>query len=267
MNYYLIANIGSYIQKVPTVINYPYHLVLAQVIGDSLKNFRVTAELCRNKQVILDNGAYEGFIPDWNNYVHMTNALCPWCVVLPDIVRGNAEESRELAFNIEAGIKCNSKLMYVPQGRNREEVLREFQWVFQNLNPDVYILGVGTASFFWGKGEEHRQSMLQEIFALKNSKLFKYHMLGARKTNILPYTYQPNVIGIDTFKPCRWAMDRREMPNDLMLFSFAMEKYPDIDKVRWNQSTPSAVNDIILNKNITAFCYAYGIHSEEDSDE
>jgi len=258
MNYYLIANIGSYIHKVSTVVNYPRHLLLMQVVGYDCWAFNAALALCESREVILDNGAYEGFVPDWNEYANTSNILKPWCTVLPDIVRGDAVESRDLAFSVSSLLNPEQQCMYVPQGRNKTEVLHEFQWAFANLNPELFILGLGTASFYWGTGERDRIMMLQEVLSYKGAKRFRYHMLGARQFEIASYENYPNVIGIDTFKPCRWALAGKELPSGLLNYRAALEEKPGIDRVACSQQTATAVNAITLARNIKTFCEVYG---------
>lgn len=83
--------------------------------------------------VILDNGAYEQYSPNWLHYVKIANEMRPQVLTLPDIV-GNAIATREATIRFLKDyvpmLKYSPQLMYVIQSENDNLLywVNAYQW-------------------------------------------------------------------------------------------------------------------------------------------
>lgn len=244
MNFYLITNIGTFMGE-ERIRQLPYHLVLAQVLETDSTYYGCVLKVCREREVILDNGAYEGIVFSPDKYLEMALDLKPWCVVLPDLVGEDAKLTRKLSIDFSLKLPEDQQVMYVPQGRTPEEVLDEYDWAVEHMNPDLTILGIGKSYLLWGEGEDARSEMLDEIAMTEPACDSRYHILGARwvPTKTFAETYIP-VIGIDTMKPCACAL--------------AGIVYPDEPTEKISHLSPEVASWELLCMNTAAFCTAYG---------
>jgi len=192
-------------------------------------------------KVILDNGAYEGALCDSDAYLSLIACLHPWCIVLPDLINTPPKISRVASLDFMArlkSIKFKGRMMYVPQGRTKEEVLGEFRWAIDSGVKWVY--GLGKCYLHWGPDEEAREEFLKDVLAISRAKECEFHILGARQTPTRVFSERGCVIGIDTLKPVRKAYTRMGY------------------KGRLNHATAESISDAYIGEEVLNFIRAYG---------
>lgn len=254
LKFYLISNWGTLNRKKYTQ-EYPRHLWLAQVLlrYPERVTFAKTLMIDNELEVILDNGAYEGVIIHPDKYLELAIALNPWCVVLPDLVNVDYKKSRERCMSFYHRLTDENgfmgRVMYVPQGQSKAQVLEDFSWAIQYLPPERFTIGLGKCYQFWGKDENARIEMFRNICARSPSQQkfinTKFHMLGARKIPTEYFAQQINIIGIDSLKPIRCA-------NAAIL-------YPKTPTIPFDHDAQMPIADVDVRRNVRAFCQAYGI--------
>ena len=262
MEYYLITNAGTLLHN-EYAQAYPSHLVLAQMLLDnSLFAAKISAMIEGGTKVILDNGAHEGVVVQLNTYGRLAKNLKPWCVVLPDVVGMPAKKNRDRCLTFAERLLNSSEfagsdvqLMYAVQGTTAAESLDAYDWAADNLDPDRYIIGIGQSYLLWlqdmpdVKGHEQARTIeVTDIMMNENAGKFWYHVLGARWESTAAYSKYPNIIGIDTIKPCHCALNHTVYPH----------KPPNTDPAY--KSTKVATSDL-LHINIMYFCQEYGASS------
>lgn len=251
MQYYLISTNRMLVES-NFVRRWPTHLVLAQFLYDDTETREAVHDLIRiqQAQVILDNGAYEGAFCNPFLYLHLALHLKPWCVVLPDAVNVPNCTSRAVSLDFYEQLVTRGyegKVMYVPQGTSKEEVLEEFKWVLEYvtnagfLHEDKWVIGLGKCYLHWGDDEEARTRFLQDVSKLPYFKMQKFHMLGARKVPTKAFTAFNNVIGIDTIKPARQVYEAITGPG------------------RMDHRTIAHLPDELVEASVANFCDAYGL--------
>lgn len=206
MHYYLITTPRMLCEST-FVKNWKTHLILAPFLYDNEEACAsIKAMIDEGAQVILDNGAYEGFTCPPDKYLDLVKKLNPWCVVLPDSVGTSRLVSRDLGLEflmLLQKINFENRIMYVPQGLSKEEVLEEFAWSLV-YNPN-WIHGLGKCYLHWGTKEKDRVQFLKDVAAEPLFHRSEFHMLGARQIPTKEFAAYSNVIGIDTFKPMKRA--------------------------------------------------------------
>ena len=246
MKFYMIANPGTLL-KCDYAQRYPKHLVLAHEIYRRAAYAAAVRRLCIEKEVILDNGAYEGIVISPEVYGEMAENLQPWCTVLPDLIGQPSIESRKRSMEFAESHGGLKRLMYVPQGRCPEEVLDEYDWAIENLDSGRFIIGFGKAYELWGNGETARIRMVSEVFLHEKAKTFSYHILGARwkGTHVFTSHWGEYIIGIDSSKPCFCALHR--------------SIYPMHINVESAEHSPRCADTDLLVKSVKNICAEYGI--------
>ena len=250
MKYYLITNWGT-LKETLVAHRYKYHLWLAHILiqYEERLEFAVHLKERCNLQVILDNGAYEGCLLETERYLEVCRKLKPWCIVAPDLVGEDAAKSLALSrtfYDRVIAEKIAEKVMIVPQGRTRKEVVETFNLLARQDLPDNIILGIGKCYELWGKDELARTNMFDEIRQGSGFENQKYHILGAHGWK--PTTYYSkfsNVIGIDSVKPCRCAQ--------------GVTLYPTPPTLIMTHETLVPADSVRLKNNIKAFCREYNI--------
>ena len=247
MKLYAITNPGT-LQQVPYARDFPRHLVLAQVLDrqPSLCNL-VSQLLTEGKEVILDNGAYEGVRFPVQQYVALATALRPSTVVLPDRIGEPSEVTRKLSLETGQDLRrkgFHGKFMYVPQGRTCEEVLDAFDEAMENWCSTKVIIGFGKCYTLWGSGEAAREALVNEVFLNERSKDWKFHLLGARWNPTSAFAEDKRIIGIDTMKLVRCAAEGIV--------------YPQKAAGRISHGSGHPVDETLLRDNVLSFCNEYG---------
>ncbi len=252
--FYLIANIGT-LQSSPYAQAYKKHLVLAHLVPQHPLYRRIILNMInRGHDVILDNGAYESSIVTNTVLEEIIIDLEPPCVVLPDLVDQNAWDSFNASITFYRHFQdtypelwARTRWMLVPQGTSKDNVIDVYRGILSN--PTLYqgiTLGVGLAYKMWnGSDDEHgRKQMWDEINALPGAQDAEFHILGAR-WNPTRYYSCPNVVGLDTMKPCRCALNNYT--------------YPVRKDVKATHDSPQEADDSLLEVNVKIFCHCYGL--------
>lgn len=263
INYYMIVNTGTLIQS-QVCQRYPYHMVLAQqYIAD--ETYRATLakmqelDTCR---IILDNGAHEGIDIDLDVYEAVIMELEPDCVVLPDLVSRPGSQSYDLSMAFAEWMwkhQGGTRLMFVAQGENKEDVLYQYHRAHRYLDPKDFMIGLGQAYLHWVKDpwtnqhEAARQAMILDMIrygGLDLMQAHQYHILGGRWS---PAHYgrigsMINISGLDSVKPCTCAYAGTSYP-----------VYPyNKGKIDLCDSTYAVSNDL-LTLNIDRLTTSYGM--------
>lgn len=252
MYYYLIANVGT-ILKSPVARTYPRHLVLAPAILSNPVYRSILNTMSKSGiKFILDNGAAEAVDIGLNVYLQIVEDLNPWCVILPDLLNRPRLQSRAKSLDFLAMLKAakyTGHVMYVPQGSNQDEILDEYDWAATDgLALYHWRLGMGRSFLHWGTQEVHRIQMFQEVHQNAAARNASFHILGATTHPTIYYSEQPNVIGIDSSKPCNCALSRLT--------------YPCCPPRGMRDTLRKCAPEQLLVTNIQSFCYKYGAKCE-----
>lgn len=256
-NYHLIVNVQTLAQS-PVARAYPNMLCLSQLYEASpVYRHVLKQKVARGDRIILDNGAHEGFDVDIDSYIDVVRDLKPTVVVLTDLVGRPGKISRDRSMLLAdkiCGIAAlkGTQFMFTPQGLDIEDVLGEYHWAIDNLDPEHFVIGLGQGYLCWAEkeGDENREAtrrpMVESVMSIRGSELHRFHVLGARwSADDSNYDQYENIIGIDTIKPCTCA-------------SYGLT-YPSRPPVRsMDRLNGPAVDDVLLSANITAFCREYG---------
>lgn len=257
-----------------TLIGNPYaamvgnQLVLAQhyIYNHRYQQAILNIKHWNGTRFILDNGAHENERVDNDDYLQVVLRLNPWAFVLPDIVLGSAVESRILGFEfltkvreVWAGVDEEAMFFYAPQGRTPEETLQEYQWAIETLNPRRYIVCFGQSYLAWLEDasekdvELRREQLFTEVMEIKGSENFMYHILGGRWKPTAMYGNHPRVVGLDSIKPCRCALEDKVYPAKAQCFTYILS------------DERTAVDT--LAHNIAEFCNLYALELPDDHDK
>ncbi len=254
LNFHLITNIGSLLHS-KFVQDYPNTLCLAQYYIDVGYAAALRRKVAKGHRVILDNGAHEGIDFPLKEYKEIVMDLKPKVVVLTDLVGRHYEDSRESSLKFVTMLNLDelpdTQFMYVPQGKNKEEVLLDYRWALLNLDPKRFIIGFGQGYLQWAKNETEvnfeatRQPMINAVMQMPLAEDHEFHVLGARWSgDNTDYGWFPQIRGIDTIKPatCTWfdktypfRPSQRSMPRESLM----------------------ALDEHNLCRNINAFCKEY----------
>lgn len=254
MNYFLITNVAT-LENLKWAQRYRYHLVLAQVLVQHPKYFDILCEMARDGQhrIILDNGAHEGVICTLSEYLKVCEKLRPWCVVLPDLIKESAIESRSRSLTFLDWwwrTQPSQTIMYVPQGRCQREIVDEYLWAtehFRNQIPgeDVLIgLGDGYKVCYQYPGENPevvKTRLLQAMLDETACNELPFHVLGGRTIPTKFYSTIERVTGIDSVDPCQQALELCGS------FDFTVKEVPQ---------------ESALKVAIAQFCQGYGIWND-----
>lgn len=237
LDYVMIANIGT-LQRSHLAHAYTRHLMLAQFAAPSCPYHQCYSDLIREfvrmgHHVILDNGAFEGqLVPD-EQYLNIIKLTKPTAVVLPDIVGASNIDSRKrsLLFALRllsTDLNNNMQLMYIPQGLDEAQIMSEYQWALAYFDPARYIIGFGLSYRRFARSEQDRlwnenarENLVLRVSGLPGFSQFRFHIFGARWEPTRTYAAMPEIIGIDSIKPCtcayhhRWPLDLHERPEDI----------------------------------------------------
>lgn len=252
MKFYIIGT-NAELRYSPFVRDFPTHLVLATPLQKDPETAEQVARLIQQgRQVILDNGAYEGELCPDIFYAKLAQQLQPWCVVLPDLVGADNIKSRETSiksfYELQEKVP-KARFMYVPQGKNKNQILEEFQYANENLSEN-FIIGIGKCYLYWGEDNIHRVQMIEDIRQnLGESINHEWHVLGARKTPTKAFAQYSNIIGIDTFKPVRYAR----------------AEYFNISPKEILHTHVGVISDKIIERKVNSFIDAYGLEDSSDA--
>jgi len=292
-SFHIITNVGMLL-KSELVRGFARTLCLAQLYKEPGYAEALKEKIANGDRVILDNGAHEGIDYPIAEYLAIALDLQPTVVVLTDLVGRTSEQSRANSFRLlwaltgQNETECpepdwavvrdafpKTKFMYVPQGANKQQVMDDYRWAINNLDPDLFIIGFGQGYLCWASNEwevnqeatrlpmvmaaldEHAKWLqkqaddnaqaLLEGKPQKEIKTFEFHVLGARwSADSIHYGHiSPYISGIDTIKPTTCAFTNRVFPNR-----------PDIRSIVRESS--DVVSEALLIQNINAFCVEYG---------
>lgn len=260
--YYFIGTVGAMTHS-RLARSYPYQLILAQMWLGSVDYQRAVIsmkwELDRNQSynIILDNGAHEGINISLEDYFTVVLQASPSCVVLPDLIGKSHIDSRIRSMLFaEQVLKLYpaTKLMYVPQGRNRDEIVEEFEWAQNELDPNTYTIGFGQSYLTWETDEEKdevaRLRLVGTIMSHSNAYRARYHILGARwhPKSFANHFDKFHFVGLDTIKPCHCCLEGRMYPSK-----------PPRKIDRMDKACPS---DALLSANIQKLCDHYELSKD-----
>lgn len=219
----MIVNAGT-MMKSTFARAYPRHLILHDVYQKSA-DYRASIHDMRVRcktRIILDNGAHEGIYPPLNEYLATAVELQPDVVVLTDIVGVKSNESQHRAMEFAGMIEKRfpkMQMMYAPQGETQDQILADYEWSINTLDPDRYIIGFGQSYLKWEDrqrgiiDEIARLEMVQSVMSLPNAARMTYHILGARWRPTGAFNVWSDVIvGLDTIKPCTCALEKVMYP-------------------------------------------------------
>lgn len=256
----LITNVGTLLHS-QFARKYPQMLCLSQIYEKSVDYRNALRDKMRQgHRIILDNGAHEGFDVDLNDYAIVAKDLEPSVIVLTDLVGRSSKDSRDRSLQFvtlmegPGGLPSKTEYMYTPQGRCRSEVLDEYAWAIENLDPKRFIIGLGQGYLQWchGPGDENseitRLPMVQSVMALPGAAACRFHLLGARweATPMVGSVYAsyPNLIGVDTIKPVTCAEAGLRYPN--------RPSNRSIERM-----SMTVVDEELLRENVVRFCHQY----------
>ncbi len=253
-NFHLITNVGALLHN-PYVREYPNTLCLAQLFANPQYAIALREKVEKGHRVILDNGAHEGIDIDLDFYKKCALAIQPTVVVLTDLVGRDCVDSRENSLRfvnmLEDHELPNTKFMYAAQGLNKAQVLEDYAWALENLDPSKFIIGFGQGYLQWAANEIEvnfegtRHPMVAAVMQMPHAKKFEYHVLGARwAADKVDYSWWPEITGIDTIKPTTCTWYGMTYPNRPAQRSIVRESENDI------KTAP-------LKANIKAFCKEY----------
>jgi len=258
MNYYLITNVAT-LKACTWAQNYPYHMVLAQVLYRDAEYRRLVKRMIeKGAQVILDNGAHEAVVCSMSEYFQLAQNLKPWCVVLPDLIGTTAVESRTRSLVFYRWLKRYGAtlptMMYVPQGRCQREIVDDYLHMvefFDDKDTEI-LIGMGDAykSCYLTQHQEEDpegvkirlyQAMVSEV---ESSGEYKFHILGGRPIPNKFWSLQPRIVGLDSVDPCRCAIGQLTYPQQTEFYLSLTD-----DRV---------AEENLLRANVKSFCEAYG---------
>jgi hypothetical protein len=262
MKYYLIPSVGAL--TLEEVQRYPHQLALAPVLlkhPETMEILRVARKRWI-QDLILDNGAYEQELVSDTTLIEVAYNLRPDIVVLPDLPENPREVSRNrgLAFaqrlvdwwqpycTMEAPYP--PKFMYVPQGIDAPDVLDDYDWALNNLDPDQFVIGMGISYRHWGTDEEARYEQFQEVAMHSRFKAYRFHILGARWGGLRHFGAFDNVTGIDSRKP--------------MSCAYTTTPYPVKPQYRAAHTSARIPDVSTLASNIRSFCHEYNCEEPTD---
>ncbi len=262
--FHLITNVGTLI-KSPLAIDYPSTLALAHIYAKHPAYANTLKMKIRvGHRVILDNGAHEGIDIDLAEYAKVITDLAPSVVVMTDLINRPREESRKRSFELfdhlaefqQSDAAMNTQFMYVAQGTSKQEVLDEYEWAINELDPVLFIIGLGNGYLHWVREtgdenkEETRMPMVGEVLGMPGAEDHEFHVLGARwSADNSDYAYFENISGIDTIKPCTCASSGLVYPTKPPFRCMDRESLDTVDSS-------------LLEMNILEFCADYGCENE-----
>lgn len=257
MNYYLVCNNGT-LANTLFARKYPYHLLLAPILVQNSLALQAAQQLCKMKgnDIILDNGAYEGYVMNITEYVQLTLQLRPHVAVALDLIGVPHQNSLEHSWDTTAALRTagyEGLVMIIPQGTDKKDTLKGFQVLFRTLSrmpASDYIVGVGKCYEYWGSNEAARFEMWKDIQSLQYASQFNYHILGARQGWPSSTFFTSSCIrGLDTAKPVKCAYNGLIYP----------QAVPTKVGGAFNRLSPIHVLSINLQRNVEAFCKCYGV--------
>ena len=264
MDYYSIVNPGTYKHNEQARWN-STQLVLAQQLWRDPMMASMAAQTALAGvpycHMILDNGAHEGVVVPPNDYLELAKSIRPWGVVLPDTMGAPALESRMRSLIFSARLSHDlpgAMQYYVPQGTSAVEALDEYDWALSNLDPSRYIIGFGSAYLLWedqqpagAHAEAGREQQVMEVMQHAEAHRFRFHMLGARWEPTKVFSTYPNIIGIDSIKPCHCAFYHT-------LYSRAGKESKPAG-AEPDRFSDRVAEESLLADNVNDFCSAYGV--------
>jgi hypothetical protein len=256
--YHLIANVGSYKNRDGLVFRYPNSLALAHLYGPhGLYSGALKAKVALGHRIILDNGAHEGVDMDIQSYAEVVKDLKPAVVVMTDKVGisnvGSRARSLHLLNYVTPKDLPGTKFMYTPQGEDKDQVLADYEWALNRLDPSEFMLGLGQGYLCWADKdrpdtvnlEDTRVPMVEAVMKLPNADKFEFHLLGARwSAGQSRYDQFANISGVDTIKPVTCSEFRTYYPTRPPIRCINREGYHEIDEA-------------YLAANIETFCESY----------
>lgn len=288
MNYYLILNPGTF-EKMPQLTSYPYHMALCQSATKSSDYLDGLIDVRRQGgRLILDNGAHEGHIVGWEEYLSIIDRVRPSVIILPDLIGYSHQQSREYSLTFMRKLtdrlyksidrRYTPEFMYVPQGRDTVEVLSEFQWAVDTLTTGEFIIGFGQSYLAWcmsADGEtidpnkaDSEGGRASQITAVINRLRWsspgyttpRFHVLGARwepgpfaRVNRPLYA---RFVGVDSIKPLHCALSQCLYPARPESARMPVQSYGSDTgrKVRLTDDCPTWE---ALDSNVMALCHWY----------
>lgn len=245
MQYYLIVNEGTLVHS-EWVMSYPRHMVLAQMCMQSA-DYMSRVMALRNTdgvKIILDNGAHEGAVVDPNDYARLVMAIKPDVAVMPDIPGTARQVSRDRSLKWMHDLAAiwqdwdSLTYMYVPQGESDTQVIDEFDWAISELDPARFMLSASIINcLHWGDSERARLEMLDDIMSNDDAAGFRFHLLGAKWDPTEDYHQWPNVVSIDSLKPCKCALKRVVYPTHTPSLSLASTQIAKDNRLAANVHT------------------------------
>lgn len=261
--YYLITNVGTFVGS-DFALKYPRHLILLRQLRAGGQAFLDRlAQMRRHTMpsIILDNGLAEGHVANTDEYMDAIKKTRPSCVVLPDLLDVSAAESRNHSLDFADRIRkeCPNllnegmRMMFVPQGLNPHDNLACYAWALQRLDPTNFVIGIGLSWKLWQKQhpeldketEAARELMFEQIMAIPSSSRYRFHVLGGRWGASHLYARYPNIVGLDSVKPCTCALNGMVYPHR-----------PAIPKTE-HENTLRCAPDALLEENVAAFAAAF----------
>lgn len=263
---YLIFNYGTIAKSTDHHYAWKYqrHLVLAQHLVDNQLFLDGYNKMRLNSpdgwhRLILDNGAYEDQLCDMGEYLTVVHDLKPDVVILPDLpgIRASTSRKRSLKFMellrrytphlLEDGMQ----VMYCPQGAGYRDVMDEFVWACGKLyNDPGWLIGIGKCHEYWqGRGERGRMDMVEAISRITHANQCRFHLLGMRwdtgfsDPKNVTYPNYPNIIGMDTTKATKCALEHKV--------------FPDKPEVIHTMDSPWMVDEPYLIKSVDGICDAW----------
>lgn len=220
-NFYMIPDAGSFLRS-PWVQGYPFQLLLWQQFAaqSSVDRARMIwiAQSTRDRVQcrILDNGAHEDLQCPAGDYLMLALAVKPDILVLPDTVGDENTKSRERSLSFVDKLNLNGykgRFMYAAQGASYGQVLEEYAWALDNLDPVQFVIGFGQSYLTLVKDvgdkdkERTRLPLIDRVLNHPNSRWFEFHILGGRwhPVNIGHRYPSSKILGVDSIKPFKCA--------------------------------------------------------------
>ena len=223
MYYYLITNVGTYTES-GIVARYRRHLVLAQLWDEKGYASRTRSLARKGATIMLDNGAHEAVVIDLNRYARIVKESHAHYVVLPDLIGQSSEASchHGMGFygshpELFSSSPHGCLPVYAVQGTSKADVLNGYKWAMETWHPAHVVLAIGQAYLQFLTEEEqnepnqlyHESARLRLLMSLQDMNgfsRFRWHILGARWSPTKVFGSVPQIIGIDTIKPCICAL-------------------------------------------------------------
>ena len=192
---------------------------------------------------------------DLHDYAKIVKDIRPSVVVLPDVINNREDTQHRAAEYTQRATWEPKHYMFVPQGEGIADTLQAYDDAFRQLDPGRYIIGIGKSYYHWCAGETERAyevgrvQMVEDIFGIPDSQLFRFHLLGGRTNPTQRFSsWTGSIVGLDAYDPCGCTLQDTIYPN-----------FDPKRRVNHLSDAEGPGGDEALKRNVSTFCNYYGL--------